>query len=205
MVIYLIYKTRTPKLIGIMAGWDKKINSAKLNKELFDQANDNEKEDLIYFFTQKIRRKDNYGESSFEKMPKILKVAYLINELEAEVNNGGFLQFLTNSSGQYTDETIESLELIGAEYTKNLIENAVEIMLKHNKSTNSLKDKINGYQLHKIIETSEIYDNEIMIEEMNKLNPLFFEYNDSLSALNMKFFERNKNELWAELKEKYDS
>jgi len=202
---YFIYKSKAHKPVGIMTEWDQKINSAELNEELFNKANDEEKEDLIYYFTQKIRREDNYGKSSFEKMPKILKVAYLINVLEAEVNNGGFLQFFTNSSGQYTNETIESLEMIGANYTKGLLENAVGIMLKHNESTDSLNGKINSRKLYEIFETSEIYDNESMMKEMNKLDMKFYDYHDSLPTLKIDFLEKNQNVLWVELKEKYGS
>ena len=42
------------------------------------------------------------------------KVTDLIDELEAEVNNGGFHQFFYNSAGDNTAETIEALEAIGA-------------------------------------------------------------------------------------------
>jgi hypothetical protein len=42
------------------------------------------------------------------------KVKDLIDELEAEVNNGGFEQYLYNSAGDNTAETIEALEAVGA-------------------------------------------------------------------------------------------
>ena len=105
--------------------------------------------------------------------PKTLKTIYLINEFESEVNNGGFLQFFTNSSGKYTNETIESLELIEANYTKNLLEKAVRIMLKNNESTESLNTKISSRELYEIFETSEIYDNEVLMKELNDLDSKF--------------------------------
>ncbi len=42
------------------------------------------------------------------------QVVNLVEELEAEVNNGGFDQFFFNSSGDNSAETIEALKLIGA-------------------------------------------------------------------------------------------
>jgi hypothetical protein len=42
------------------------------------------------------------------------KVAELIDELEAEVNNGGIHQYFYNSAGDNTAETIQALEAIGA-------------------------------------------------------------------------------------------
>ncbi len=205
ILAFWFYKSKTNKPTGIADEWNQKVNSAKLTKESFNKASIEEKEDLIYYFTQKIRKKDNYGEASFSKMPKTLKTVYLINELESEVNNGGFLQFFTNSSGKYTNETIESLELIGANKTKNLLEKAVEIMLKHNESTENLNRKINSRELYKIFETSEIYDNEILMKELNDLDSKFYESTEPTQELKFKYFESNENEVWNELKEKYGS
>ena len=80
--------------------WEYRVKFAKLNKELFENADNEKKEELIYYYTHKIRSTDHYGEASFANMPKPLQVAYLINTLESEVNNGGYLQFFTNSSGR---------------------------------------------------------------------------------------------------------
>lgn len=51
-------------------------------------------------------------------------VAELIQNLEAEVNNGGFDQFFYNSSGDNTAETIEALEKIGAIRTTDIARRA---------------------------------------------------------------------------------
>jgi hypothetical protein len=205
ILAFWFYKSKTVKPNGIVDEWNEKVNSAELTKELFDKADIEEKENLIYYFTQKIRKTDNYGKVSFSKMPKTLKTVYLINEFESEVNNGGFLQFFTNSSGKYTNETIESLELIGANYTKNLLGKAVEIMLKHNESTESLNRKINSRELYEIFETSEIYDNEVLMKELNDLDSKFYKSTESTQELKFKYFESNANGIWNELKEKYGS
>ena len=42
------------------------------------------------------------------------EISSLVNELEDQVNNGGFHQFFNNSSGDDTAETVEALEAIGA-------------------------------------------------------------------------------------------
>ena len=203
ILVFWFYKSKKNKPTRIVDEWNQKVNSAKLTKELFSKASKEEKEDLIYYFTQKIRNKDNYGEASFSKMPETLKIVYLINELETEVNNGGFLQFFTNSTGIYTNETIESLDLIGAKYTKNLLKKAVEIMLKHNESAESLNKKITSCELYEIFETSEIYDNDDLMDELSELDSKFYDYNDSISELKIKYFENNANGIWNELKDKY--
>ena len=48
----------------------------------------------------------------------------LIDELEAEINNGGFDQFFFNSAGDYTEETIQALVSIGATHTADIVKNA---------------------------------------------------------------------------------
>ena len=56
-----------------------------------------------------------------------VQVAYCIHQFEAEVNNGGFDQFFTNSTGEYVRETIQALTDIGATKTCNLLRRAVAI------------------------------------------------------------------------------
>ena len=202
---FVVDRIKPRKSSKSLDDWIAKVNSAQLKKEQFNGASLEKKQDLLYYFTQKIRIKDNYGNSSFKKMPKTLKVVYLINELEAEVNNGGFIQFFTNSSGQYTAETIESLELIGASYTKGLLENAVEILSGHNLSASSLRDSIINLDLHQIIETSDLYENDQLLNEMKELDSKFYEYNESLSTLKLEYFENNQEGLWEEIKTKYGS
>ncbi len=51
-------------------------------------------------------------------------VEKLIDELEAEVNNGGFHQFFFNSAGDRTAETIHALNLIGATRTAAIVSQA---------------------------------------------------------------------------------
>ena len=48
----------------------------------------------------------------------------LIDDLEAEINNGGFDQFFFNSAGDYTEETIQALIKIGANHTAHIVKKA---------------------------------------------------------------------------------
>ena len=48
----------------------------------------------------------------------------LIDELESEINNGGFDQFFFNSAGDYTEETIQALFRIGASHTAEIVKKA---------------------------------------------------------------------------------
>lgn len=197
-------KPKTKKGNGVISEWKQKVNSAKLTKELFNSAKSiEEKENLIYYFTQKIRQKDNYGDASLAKMPKILKTVYLVNEYESEVNNGGFHQFFTNPSGKYTNETIESLQLIGAEKSKELLEEALAILLKHNETHKNLNKKLNNLKLYEIVSVNQIEENDNLINELDELNEAFFKSKEPTHKLKIEYFEKNSDKIWDELREKY--
>lgn len=51
-------------------------------------------------------------------------VKELVDELESEINNGGFDQFFSNSSGDRFAETIAALRTIGATHTAKIVEAA---------------------------------------------------------------------------------
>ena len=49
------------------------------------------------------------------------QAVFLIGLLEAQVMNGGFAQYLTNTDGAYLTETLDCLERIGASKTRELL------------------------------------------------------------------------------------
>lgn len=55
------------------------------------------------------------------------EVFRLVDDLESEVNNGGFHQFFFNSSGDATAETIGALDIIGAHSVAALLRRAAEL------------------------------------------------------------------------------
>jgi hypothetical protein len=52
------------------------------------------------------------------------KVTDLVDEPEAEVNNGGSHQFFYNSAGDHTADTIQVLEAIGALHMADIVKRA---------------------------------------------------------------------------------
>ncbi len=64
---------------------------------------------------------------AFDHLDSVTQVAVCIHMLEPEVNNGGFDQFFSNSSGMVARETIQALSAIGAEKTRSLLERAIQI------------------------------------------------------------------------------
>src|SRR6185436_19730334 len=75
---------------------------------------------------------DNYiGElcswgDALGKLTEPQKHFYFNQNLEREVNNGGFSQFFFNSSGNFTHETVVSLNAIGANKTAKILQEAID-------------------------------------------------------------------------------
>src|SRR4051812_22979663 len=67
----------------------------------------------------------------WNEMTEPQKVFYCIQELEREVNNGGFNQYFINLSGDYAHETIKSLHAIGANTTAVILQRAIDQFPDH--------------------------------------------------------------------------
>ena len=199
LVPYLV-KLGEPKKTPQKSEWEYRVKFAKLNEELYERSNPEEQEELLYYFIQKLRQKDDYGEGSFQSMPKTLQVVHLINQFEAEVNNGGFLQFFINSTGLYSDETVKALNLIGAEKNKKLLEEALKLIHSHDIVPEHLREELNNKSLHEFINIIDFYDNDDLVKKMGMLDSKFFEGSENISQLKMEYFEKNKDEVWSLLK-----
>ncbi len=126
-----------------------------------------------------IWQKCNYGDK-IDKLSYAEKVIYLVGDVETEVNNGGFSQYLYNSSGKYAKEAVEALKTIGANHTAALLEDAIEIY--KNGPTNDGRNN------------PEVDLTDEQEEKLNELDNRFYEYKDDLYALQLKFIKKNINE-----------
>lgn len=61
----------------------------------------------------------------FEDMSLGEQTAYCVDELEREVNNGGFALFFLNSIGDYAQPVVDALQRIGAAQAAQLVEQAM--------------------------------------------------------------------------------
>ena len=82
-----------------------------------------DKNDFLIALGSWLSKKSNYGEHP-ERFSNAEKTIYIIYQLEAEVNNGGFDQFLFNSSGDFANETAAALRSIGAEQAAAICDRA---------------------------------------------------------------------------------
>jgi hypothetical protein len=106
---------------------------------------------------------------------------YFNQELEREVNNGGFDQYFWNSSGMYANETLETLKLIGANKTADILKAAID----------PFPDKqvpIDRDVRDEIVESIR----DANAEKWEDLDQRFFKYEDDLNALNIAFVKSNR-------------
>jgi hypothetical protein len=124
----------------------------------------------------------NYGDN-MDVLTDAQKHFYLNQNLEREVNNGGFGQYFINSSGDYAHETVRSLKLVGAAHTGDILQKAID----HFPNKKVPKDRDDRISIVEKIEenASEVWDD---------LDQKFYEYADDLNTLNIEYVKRNKGE-----------
>lgn len=72
-----------------------------------------------------LNRKCSYGERMSALTPEE-KTVYIVDSFRAEINNGGFDQYLYNSSGALAGELLSSLSAIGADRTAGIFRPMLE-------------------------------------------------------------------------------
>ena len=124
----------------------------------------------------------DYGDS-LDKLSNSQKTFFFNQNLEREINNGGFNQFYFNSAGDFAHETIESLKAIGAHKTAEIVKKANDQFPKGIvPSDRAVRQEL--------LEKIEIKANEFWDE----LDQKFFEYEEDLNSLNMEYVRKNKNQ-----------
>lgn len=68
----------------------------------------------------------DYGQNP-ELLNEYERTVFVTQELVNEVNNGGFMQFFDNSSGQFAGEIVETLLRIGAPKTAAICKKALSV------------------------------------------------------------------------------
>jgi hypothetical protein len=69
--------------------------------------------------------RDSPRRACLECLNPAARTIYLVVRFDGEVVNGGFGQFLDNSSGDHATETLEALRRVGAELSAELLEKAL--------------------------------------------------------------------------------
>ena len=88
--------------------------------------NEAEKNNIVVDMSISVCQKCNYGDE-IDKLNKHERVFYITQTVEQEVNNGGFSQFFFNSSGDFSNETVDAFTKIGALKTADICKKALSV------------------------------------------------------------------------------
>jgi hypothetical protein len=119
------------------------IRKNGLTKEIFDSLSDDEilHGGFFWAFDRIEERAKKKGVDSFEyaysnELADIERILFSVGRLDAEIANGGFSQYLSNSYDNDFDLLIKSLTLVGAEKTAQLIKKSAKLMNDFDKKEN---------------------------------------------------------------------
>ncbi|WP_159090614.1 DMP19 family protein [Aquimarina aquimarini] len=129
-----------------------------------------------------LNKKSGYGEK-IEKLNPVQQTFLFVENLEYEINNGGFNQFYFNSSGAFSQETSNALLEIGAKKTAEIIKKA------NSEFKNGMVPKDRNERQNKLAQIKEKAE-----ENWNKCDSEFYEYQDDLTELLIAFVIKNKTE-----------
>jgi hypothetical protein len=134
-------------------------------------------EEYLFTLVESIQAKE--GEIGFGKLTPREQVFFCVWSLEAEVNNGGFDQYFSNSAGDYAPETVVALRAIDAEHTASLVESAMALFgLEGPDSVRNTRHD----ELERLTDAQR--------EVFSELDKRFFAYEDNLGELLARYMQR---------------
>ncbi len=134
-----------------------------------------DKTDFLIAINERLNARSSFGEH-LERLSAEEQVFYICNLLEEEVNNGGFDQFLYNSSGNFAHRVEECLRIIGANKTADICRTAFAAFGKpipqdRNKREKFL-DKMGSDEIDDILSDCD----DQFYEYPDPLEELFYQY-----------------------------
>ena len=131
---------------------------------------------------KKVNALPNYGED-LTKLTEPQKVLLFVENLEWEVNNGGFNLFYWNSIGDYTIETLEGLLTIKANKMADILQKA------NSKWPNNTVPKDRS-ERQSVQATNEEQADEFWEQCDNE----FYQYPDDIAGLLLEFVKQHKTD-----------
>jgi hypothetical protein len=158
-------------------------NASSQTKFDLDKVLKIERRDMIVVeIDSYLNKKCEYGQK-IDRLNESQKAILIVENLEREINNGGFNQFYWNSSGNYANETIDALIKIGANKTAEIVK----------KANSEFKNGIVPKDREKRQDELELIEDKAK-ENWNNLDSEFYEYNDDLTELLITFVIKNKSD-----------
>lgn len=170
-------------LYGQKAGKKKEKDEKTETKNIGDIWEMENKNEFVINMYLYIAEKCGYG-NAMHNLNDIQRVFYITQNLEMEVNNGGFSQFFCNTDGMFVNELVSSFEKIGSIRTAEICKKAVSIF------GNATPIDIDDIQ--DILNTDDEELEEKNSRLLNECDMEFYEYEEDLEELNYQFVIKNK-------------
>lgn len=170
-------------LVGCSFG---KVEDQKMgiNNEIFGLSLDeiweiDNKTDLVVAMYDYVGRKCSNGKN-IDKLSEPERVIYITQELEMEVNNGGFSQYLYNSGGDFANELVLAYTELGAPKTAEICKTA---MGAFGVKIPTDRDKREDFLDNAGEEADDILD---------VCDGAFYEYEEDLTTISYDYIMKNK-------------
>lgn len=151
--------------------------SSKKNKEPMDE------DSYLNYAYMKMCEKCGYSDE-IDKLTEEERVIYVTQYLAAEVHNGGFEQFYSNSSGDFANDVIKALKTLGAERVLSICQKANAIF---GESVPTDRDERNIFLTEKITTEQE--------EILEKCDEEFYEAYGVLSELSYRYLKEYEEKM----------
>ena len=150
----------------------------KKKEEPREEKREDVTNNFICDLCESICQKAEYGDA-IENLNEHERVFYITQQLEMEVNNGGFSQFFYNSCGDLSGELVEAFKAIGALKTAEICQKAVSVFDK-----DILADRK---------KREDTLDKEEFNDVLCECDDAFLEYNEDLNALNYEYIMKHRD------------
>jgi len=121
--------------------------------------------------------------AGYEQLTPAERVVFCLDQLEREVNNGGFAQFFENSSGDHAMDTIEALRVLGAPTMAALVAEAVSVFPQGWPAT----DREDRQRQLAALDTQAR-------ATLDRLDEAFFAYPENLAALERRYVRAHQDQ-----------
>lgn len=120
----------------------------------------------------------------FEELTRPEQVFLCVWELESEVNNGGFDQYFSNTSGDLARHVEAALDAIGARRTRSIVRQAIDAVGRE------VLDEDREQREERLL----ALDDERR-DHLEKIDQLYFGYPDDVTKLLYVYVQRHKAEI----------
>lgn len=128
--------------------------------------------------------KARFFKVAYEELTPPEQVFLCVWELEAEVNNGGFDQYFSNTSGDYAPHVEAALTAIGAKRTQKIVRQAIETVGE------GVLAEDQEHRQERLLALDEERK-----ERLEKIDQLYFTYPDNVTKLLFAYVQKHKAQI----------